>query len=83
MTNFQLKNNDMRLLNRDLLLSLCNLLKIKNVLYCTKKKNLTVLRSPFVHNKTREQFKIDYFNVKFQSLIKTNILISDYYSKFN
>lgn len=76
---FYIENNDLRLLNRDLLLLVINLLNIKKLNFSIENKFTSILRSPFVYNKIREQFKINFFRVQFRNLIQTNLLIDNYY----
>ena len=76
---FHLENNDLRLLNRDVLLLVINLFNITKLNFYIKNKITSVLRSPFVYNKIQEQFKINCFKIKFKNLIQTNLLIDNYY----
>jgi len=73
------KSNDLRLLTREFFLFTFKFAFIKNFFFFNRKQYLDVLRSPFVYNKSYEQFQIETYYLKIKSLILSNLIFEKYY----
>lgn len=83
LVNFKLINTDLRLLNREFIFfisTFSNTLNfIKQLFFSVKKKTLSVLRSPFIYNKSYEQFQIMWFKISVKSYYRFNLLLYSYF----
>jgi len=85
--NFRLINNDLRLLNREFIYFISSFSKIlnfiKEILFVTKQKKISLLRSPFIYNKSYEQFKLVKFIINIKSIYQFNLILFWYFIKWN
>jgi hypothetical protein len=82
-TSLKFKNKDLRLLRRDLVLFFSNIIKFEYFIWIIKFDSndciISILRAPFVHNKSREQLKTSIFKFQIKSVVQTNILLGKYF----
>jgi hypothetical protein len=85
--SFKLINNDLRLLNREFIYfisTFSNTLNfIKQLVFTSKKKKISILRSPFIYNKSYEQFELIQSKLSVKTYNKFNILFYNYFIIWN
>ena len=87
LVNFKLINTDLRLLNREFIFFISTfsntLTFIKQLFFSLKRKTISVLRSPFIYNKSYEQFQIMWSKINVKSHYKFNLLLYSYFTIWN
>lgn len=85
--HFKLTNKDLRLLNRELTVFLAKFFNpfflFKKLKFFLNRKLFSVLRSPFVYNKSHEQFQLNIFKIYWKSEFHWNLFFYNYYIKQN
>lgn len=85
--NYHIKHNDYALIQRELFILIMTWIKL--ILFCntinisTQKQKISILRSPFVYSKTKEQFEIRYLKILINFLNFSNILLYNYFLLLN